>query len=58
MLLNGKSFGGLGVSVINKLFIVNDLTLNQILKYSNRISLAADQHKAEKSVLTKYIRFT
>lgn len=35
VLLNGKSFGGLGVSVINKLFIVNDLTLNQILKYSN-----------------------
>lgn len=34
MLLNGKSFGGLRVSVINKLFIVNDLTLNQILKYS------------------------
>lgn len=51
MLLNGKSFGGLGVSVINKLLIVNDLTLNQILKYSNRILLAADQHKAEKKCI-------
>lgn len=51
MLLNGKSFGGLGVSVINKLFVVNDLTLNQILKYSNRISPAADQHKAEKKCI-------